>query len=168
MSCFYRPNTGDIMTGSVQLAISPPSISPSTSPASQYLNFGRACNMDRRTVAATWLALEEWTSMDHVTRWTGNADAMERLARGRTGLPKIHLESPAIPLKSGLASAPIRAIRARSLTSGIAQPCPSADSCAESDSTTSSTLPRSTIHGSDSHSWLTNYGRECLIVQISS
>ncbi|HVB14087.1 MAG TPA: hypothetical protein VNH38_04945 [Candidatus Dormibacteraeota bacterium] len=36
-----------------------------------HLNFGRAFKLDRTSVVATALALQEWMEMDHEQRWLG-------------------------------------------------------------------------------------------------
>ena len=47
-----------------------------------YRRFGRAFKMDRQTVVATVVALEEWLAMDHDARWQGYRRQVENLLRG--------------------------------------------------------------------------------------
>jgi L-seryl-tRNA(Ser) seleniumtransferase len=84
---FGGPNAGGFIAGRQDLIDAVAALDFTRHESGPYRRFGRAFKMDRQTVVATVLALEEWLAMDHDARWRGFARQIEALRERLTGLP---------------------------------------------------------------------------------
>jgi len=68
---FWGPNAGGFVYGRRDLLDAVAALDFTGFESGPYRIFGRAFKMDRATVVATTLALQEWMAMDHAARWSG-------------------------------------------------------------------------------------------------
>jgi hypothetical protein len=66
--------------------------------------------MDRQTVVATVLALEEWLTMDHEARWQGYRRQVENLRAHLTGLPNVTLTPMSFTMDERLILEPVNCL----------------------------------------------------------
>src|SRR6202047_4265593 len=60
--------------------------------SAKYLTFGRPWKMDRHSIVATVVALEEWLAMDHVARWASYREKVAAMRSLLADTPGIHTE----------------------------------------------------------------------------
>lgn len=90
---FGGPNAGGFVMGRRDLIAAVANVHFTRYESGRFLKYGRPLKMDRQTIAAVVVALEEWLAMDHAARFAGYArqaawlrDALAGL-RGATSQP---------------------------------------------------------------------------------
>lgn len=86
---FYGPNGGGFAYGRPDLIEAIGRLDFTAFETSEWRTFGRSFKLDRHTVVATILALEEWFAMDHEERWgkyRRMVRTMEEALKGRPGI----------------------------------------------------------------------------------
>lgn len=76
---FWGPNAGGFVCGAVDLIDAVRATDFTGYESGRWLTFGRVFKLDRATVVATTVALEEWTQMDHAARWAAYRERATRL-----------------------------------------------------------------------------------------
>lgn len=75
---FHGPNAGGFVLGRSELIEAIAAVDFTEFESGSWRSFGRALKMDRSTIVATVVALEEWLALDHEERW---CDYERRIAR---------------------------------------------------------------------------------------
>lgn len=86
---FGGPNAGGFIMGRKDLVAAVANVHFTRYESGQYLKYGRPLKMDRQTVVAVVVALEEWLAMDHDARFAGyrrQAELLRGMLAGRAGL----------------------------------------------------------------------------------
>jgi D-glucosaminate-6-phosphate ammonia-lyase len=83
---FWGPNSSGFICGRRDLIEAVAGIDFTRYESGKYLTFGRPWKMDRHSIVATVVALEEWLAMDHEARW---ASYREKVAAMRSLLGDI-------------------------------------------------------------------------------
>ncbi|MGW0806551.1 aminotransferase class V-fold PLP-dependent enzyme [Nonomuraea sp. NPDC002799] len=82
---FWGPNAGGFVCGDADLMAAVRAIDFTGYESGRWLTFGRVFKLDRATVVATTVALQEWVAMDHDARWEGYRTRAEHLAERVSG-----------------------------------------------------------------------------------
>jgi L-seryl-tRNA(Ser) seleniumtransferase len=77
---------------------------------SKYNTYGRPLKMDRHTIAATVLALEEWLTMDHEERWATYHRMVKNMHRQLEGISGITLEQLYYTMEEQLIPSPVNSL----------------------------------------------------------
>ncbi len=108
---FYGPNGGGFMAGRRDLLDAVAELDFTHFEAGPRLTFGRPFKLDRTTIVATVLALEEWLEMDHDARWAGYARRVDEAIEGlRERAPSLRLSSMQFTLDERLVDAPVNSL----------------------------------------------------------
>ena len=110
---FSGPNAGGFVGGRADLIEAVGGIDFTRHESGPYQRFGRPFKMDRHTVVATVLALQEWLEMDHAARWTGYERQVEALRAGLAGLPGATLAPMCFTMDERLEPAPVNCLAVR-------------------------------------------------------
>jgi L-seryl-tRNA(Ser) seleniumtransferase len=89
---FGGPNAGGFIYGRKDLVAAVSNVHFTRYESGAYLKYGRPLKMDRQTVVAVTVALEEWLAMDHGARLAGYVRLAERLRKSLAGLEGLKLE----------------------------------------------------------------------------
>lgn len=87
---FYGPNAGGFLAGRTDLIEAVTDLDFTGYESGRYLTFGRPFKMDRTTIVATVLALQEWLTMDHDARWASYGRRVLALQAALADLPGLH------------------------------------------------------------------------------
>ena len=85
---FWGPNAGGFVAGTSELVQALRAIDFTGYESGTYLTFGRVFKLDRSTVVATTVALQEWTELDHEARWRGYAQRADGLVDRLRDVPR--------------------------------------------------------------------------------
>ena len=124
---FGGPNAAGFPSGRRELIAAVAAIDFTRHESGPYRRFGRAFKMDRQTVVATVLALEEWLRMDHAERWQTYRQQVETLRTGLAGLPGTSLTPMCFTMDERLVPDPVNCLvvefapDARRTAAGIAR-----------------------------------------------
>lgn len=124
---FGGPNAAGFLSGRRDLIAAVAAIDFTRHESGPYRRFGRAFKMDRQTVVATVLALEEWLRMDHAGRWQTYRQQVETLRTGLAGLPGVSLTPMCFTMDERLIPDPVNCLvvefapDARHTAAGIAR-----------------------------------------------
>lgn len=124
---FGGPNAAGFLSGRRDLIAAVAAIDFTRHESGPYRRFGRAFKMDRQTVVATVLALEEWLRMDHAERWQTYRQQVETLRTGLSGLPGTSLTPMCFTMDERLIPDPVNCLvvefapDARRTAAGIAR-----------------------------------------------
>ena len=86
---FWGPNSGGFICGRRDLIEAVAGLDFTRYESGKYLTFGRPFKLDRHTIVATVVALQEWLAMDHEARWAGyreKVSAMRAILSGVVGI----------------------------------------------------------------------------------
>jgi L-seryl-tRNA(Ser) seleniumtransferase len=92
---FFGPNSGGFVSGNGTLIAAIEGLDFTRYETGRYRTVGRAFKMSRYDIAATALALREWTSMDHDLRWRSYRDRVGVLESAASGVEGPFDMSPA-------------------------------------------------------------------------
>jgi L-seryl-tRNA(Ser) seleniumtransferase len=107
---FGGPNAAGFLAGRRDLIAAVGALDFTRHESGPYRRFGRAFKMDRQTVVATLLALEEWLSMDHDARWQMYSQQVETLRAGLAGLPNATLTPMCFTMDERLIPEPVNCL----------------------------------------------------------
>jgi D-glucosaminate-6-phosphate ammonia-lyase len=108
---FFGPNAGGFVAGRSSLVADVAAMDFVGFESGPWRTFGRAFKLDRATVAATVVALEEWLALDHDARRRGYAALADELARLLRALPGARVELRQFTLEEELlADGPVNAV----------------------------------------------------------
>lgn len=88
---FGGPNAGGFIMGRKDLVDAVANVHFTRYESGQYLKYGRPLKMDRQTVVAVVVALEEWLAMDHDARFAGYRRQADMLRASLAGLKGLDL-----------------------------------------------------------------------------
>ena len=86
---FWGPNSGGFICGRRELVEAVAGLDFTRYESGKYLTFGRPFKLDRHTIVATVVALQEWFAMDHEARWAGYREKVSAMRAILGGIPRI-------------------------------------------------------------------------------
>ncbi len=89
---FGGPNAGGFVMGDAQLVAAVSNVHFTRYETGEYLKYGRPLKMDRQTIIAVVVALEEWLAMDHSARFAKYRDQVDTLADALRDIEGIRLQ----------------------------------------------------------------------------
>jgi D-glucosaminate-6-phosphate ammonia-lyase len=107
---FGGPNAAGFLSGRADLIAAVAALDFTRHESGPYRRFGRAFKMDRQTVVATVLALEEWLTMDHDARWQTYRQQVEALRAGLAELPDATLTPMCFTMDERLVPEPVNCL----------------------------------------------------------
>jgi L-seryl-tRNA(Ser) seleniumtransferase len=107
---FGGPNAAGFLAGRADLIAAVAALDFTRHESGPYHRFGRAFKMDRQTVVATLLALEEWLTMDHDARWRTYSRQVEQLRAGLEDLPGLRLTPMGFTMDERLVPDPVNSL----------------------------------------------------------
>jgi L-seryl-tRNA(Ser) seleniumtransferase len=109
---FGGPNAGGFIYGRRDLVAAVSNVHFTRYESGRYLKYGRPLKMDRQTVAAVTVALEEWLAMDHGARFAGYVRQVELLKRSLAGLEGLRLEARCFTMDERFIEDPVNCLLA--------------------------------------------------------
>jgi L-seryl-tRNA(Ser) seleniumtransferase len=107
---FGGPNAGGFLFGRPDLVQAVSNVHFTRYESGKYLKFGRPLKMDRQTVVAVTVALEEWLSMDHDARLAGYRRLVGRLQSMLSGIPGLKLEPRCFTMDERFVDEPVNSL----------------------------------------------------------
>ena len=107
---FYGPNGGGFAYGRPDLIENLGKLDFTAFETSEWKTFGRSFKLDRHTVVATVLALEEWFAMDHEERWGTYRRMVKTLEDALKGRPGIQALPKFFAPVEGLEDEPVNCV----------------------------------------------------------
>jgi L-seryl-tRNA(Ser) seleniumtransferase len=107
---FGGPNAGGFVLGRPDLIAAVANVHFTRYESGKYLKYGRPLKMDRQTVVAVTLALEEWLAMNHAVRFAGYVRQVEQLRNLLAGLPGLKLEAKCFTMDERFVDAPVNCL----------------------------------------------------------
>ena len=107
---FGGPNAAGFIAGRADLIAAVAALDFTRHESGPYRRFGRVFKMDRQTVVATVVALEEWLAMDHAERWRGYRRQVDMLQEKLTGLPGATLTPMCFTMDERLVPEPVNCL----------------------------------------------------------
>lgn len=110
---FHGPNAGGFVLGREDVMDALKQVDFTRYESGDVRRFGRAYKMDRTTVVATLLALEEWLTMDHAARWADYEQRVDRMSRALADAEGVEASGCQFTLDERLIPEPVNALRLR-------------------------------------------------------
>ena len=107
---FGGPNAGGFVCGRKDLVAAVSNVHFTRYESGRYLKFGRPLKMDRQTVVAVVVALEEWLAMDHAARFAGYERQVALLQKVLAGLPGLKLEPKCFTMDERFIEEPVNCL----------------------------------------------------------
>jgi L-seryl-tRNA(Ser) seleniumtransferase len=107
---FGGPNAGGFVMGRRDLIDAVANVHFTRYESGRYLKYGRPLKMDRQTVVAVVVALEEWLAMDHARRFAAYARQAEWLKSALAGLRGIALRPMCFTMDERLLPEPVNSL----------------------------------------------------------
>lgn len=107
---FGGPNAAGFLSGRPDLMAAVAAIDFTRHESGPYRRFGRAFKMDRQTVVATVVALDEWLTLDHQARWASYRRQVETLRDGLRHLPHATLTPMSFTMDERLIPEPVNSL----------------------------------------------------------
>lgn len=107
---YLGPNSGGFIMGRRDLVGAVSNVHFTAYETGTVLKYGRPLKMDRQTIIATVVALDEWLKMDHAERYAGYARQVERMRGQLSGLPGLTLEPKCFTMEEEFADEPVNAL----------------------------------------------------------
>jgi D-glucosaminate-6-phosphate ammonia-lyase len=104
---FWGPNSSGFICGRRDLIEAVAGIDFTRYESGKYLTFGRPWKMDRHTIVATVVALEEWLAMDHAARWAGYREKVAVMRGLLSDIPGIRTEPKYFTMDERLLDDPV-------------------------------------------------------------
>lgn len=104
---FWGPNSGGIICGRRDLIDAVAGIDFTRYESGKYLTFGRPFKMDRHTIVATVVALQEWFALDHGARWSHYREKVASMRDLLSDIPTIHTEAKYFTMDECLVDEPV-------------------------------------------------------------
>ncbi|MGE0005708.1 MAG: aminotransferase class V-fold PLP-dependent enzyme [Parvibaculaceae bacterium] len=141
---FGGPNAGGFIMGRRDLVAAVGNVHFTRYESGKYLKLGRPLKMDRQTVVAVLVALEEWLTMDHAKRFAAYRRQVATLERRLAGLKGLRAEPKCFTMDERFVDEPVNCLL---LTFGGAKDGRSADEVARA--LEASTPPILAVHEGD-------------------
>jgi D-glucosaminate-6-phosphate ammonia-lyase len=110
---FGGPNAGGFIAGRVDLIDAVAGVDFTRFESGDHLIFGRPFKLDRQTVVAVVVALQEWMTMDHPARFADYARKVGAIRRGLEDLPGISLSPMNFTMEETLEPEPVNCLVVR-------------------------------------------------------
>lgn len=110
---FLGPNSGGFIMGRRDSIEAVAGIDFTRYESGKFLTYGRPFKLDRYTVVATVIALEEWLAMDHEARWQSFACRVERIAGMLAGIPGLTVTPMQFTMEERLEAGPVNCLVVR-------------------------------------------------------
>jgi L-seryl-tRNA(Ser) seleniumtransferase len=107
---FGGPNAGGFVAGRRDLVDAIADNDFTRYESGRYRKYGRPLKLDRHTVVATVLALEEWLAMDHGERWAAYGRMVANLRRRLAAVRGIRLEERYFTMDERLVPEPVNSL----------------------------------------------------------
>jgi D-glucosaminate-6-phosphate ammonia-lyase len=104
---FWGPNSGGFICGRRDLIEAVAGIDFTRYESGEYLTFGRPFKLDRHTIVATVVALQEWFDMDHEARWAMYQEKVSAMRKILGGVAGITTEARYFTMDERLAAEPV-------------------------------------------------------------
>lgn len=115
---FGGPNAGGFILGRKDLIAAVSNVHFTRYESGKYLKLGRPLKMDRQTIIAVLVALEEWLSLDHDARFAAYRRQVEMLEQRISGLKGLKAEPKCFTMDERFVAEPVNSLL---LTFGGAQ-----------------------------------------------
>jgi D-glucosaminate-6-phosphate ammonia-lyase len=110
---FGGPNAGGFIAGRMDLIDAVAGVDFTRFESGDHLIFGRPFKLDRQTVVAVVVALQEWMTMDHEARFADYARKVEAIRRGLEDLPGISVSPMSFTMEETLEPEPVNCLVVR-------------------------------------------------------
>lgn len=107
---FGGPNAGGFIMGRKDLIQAVSNVHFTRYESGKYLKLGRPLKMDRQTIIAVLVALEEWLTMDHEARFAAYRRQVEMLERRLKGLKGMKLEPKCFTMDERFVDEPVNCL----------------------------------------------------------
>jgi len=107
---YWGPNSGGFICGRKDLIDAVAGVDFTRYESGKYLAFGRPFKLDRHTIVATLVALEEWLEMDHNARWKGYVDKVGAIERAVREVPHIRSAARYFTMDERLENNPVNCL----------------------------------------------------------
>jgi L-seryl-tRNA(Ser) seleniumtransferase len=107
---FGGPNAGGFVMGRRDLIAAVANVHFTRYESGRFLKYGRPLKMDRQTIVAVLVALEEWLAMDHGARFAGYARQARWLQDALAGLRGTTLQPMCFTMDERLVPEPVNAL----------------------------------------------------------
>jgi L-seryl-tRNA(Ser) seleniumtransferase len=104
---FWGPNSGGFLCGRRDLIEAVAGIDFTRYETGKYLTFGRPFKLDRHTIVATVVALEEWMTKDHDARWASYKTKVEEMRALLSGIEAISTNARYFTMDERLVAEPV-------------------------------------------------------------
>jgi D-glucosaminate-6-phosphate ammonia-lyase len=104
---FWGPNSSGFICGRRDLIDAVAGIDFTRYESGKYLTFGRPWKMDRHTIVATVVALEEWLAMDHKARWARYREKVAAMLSLLSEIPGIRTQAKYFTMDERLLDDPV-------------------------------------------------------------
>jgi L-seryl-tRNA(Ser) seleniumtransferase len=110
---FGGPNAGGFIAGRRDLIEAVAGLDFTRYESGEFLTFGRPFKLDRQTVVATVVALQEWFEIDHDARWAGYSDKVSTIAECVRGAAHVKADPMLFTMDERLVPAPVNCLTLR-------------------------------------------------------
>lgn len=117
---FWGPNAGGFIAGREDLIRVVADLDFTHYESGPLRTFGRPLKLDRTTIVATVLALEEWLGMDHDERWRAYGERVEGLVHALAGVPGISTGAKQFTMDERLTDDAVNALVVTPTKGGVA------------------------------------------------
>jgi D-glucosaminate-6-phosphate ammonia-lyase len=107
---FGGPNAGGFIMGREDLVAAVSNVHFTRYESGRHLKFGRPLKMDRQTIVAVLVALEEWLAMDHEARFAGYIRQVSLLRDLLVVLPGLRLEAKCFTMDERFVDDPVNCL----------------------------------------------------------
>lgn len=107
---FGGPNAGGFIMGRKDLVAAVSNVHFTRYESGKHLKYGRPLKMDRQTIVAVVVALEEWLAMDHAARFAGYVRQVEMLRKALADLPGLKLEAKCFTMDERFIEEPVNCL----------------------------------------------------------
>ena len=104
---FWGPNSGGFICGRRDLIEAVAGLDFTRYESGKYRTFGRPFKLDRHTIVATVVALQEWFAMDHEARWAGYGEKVSAMQATLRGVPGITTDAKYFTMDERLVDEPV-------------------------------------------------------------
>jgi L-seryl-tRNA(Ser) seleniumtransferase len=107
---FGGPNAGGFVMGDAEMVAAVSNVHFTRYETGEYLKYGRPLKMDRQTIIAVLVALEEWLAMDHTARFAKYREQVDALAAVLSDIEGVQLEAQCFTMDERFVSEPVNCL----------------------------------------------------------
>jgi D-glucosaminate-6-phosphate ammonia-lyase len=107
---FGGPNAGGFICGRKDLIEAVAGLDFTRFESGKYRTFGRAFKLDRQTIVAVVVALQEWMALDHKLRWEGYSRKVQRIVDRLGSVPEVVLTPQYFTMDERLLAHPVNCL----------------------------------------------------------